>query len=98
MLHLRAHVLDHHVRALHEPLEHLVAGLRLQVELNRPLVPVQILEIRAVPSAHDVLAGRDRRLDANHVGAPVRKMPHARRARARQGEIEDKDVRKRQVG
>ena len=57
VLHLRAHVLDEHVGALDELHENGVAFLGFQIELDRALVAVQVLEVGAVAPADDVLAG-----------------------------------------
>src|SRR5258706_10539884 len=61
---------------------------------------MQILEIRAMPASDDILAGSNWRFDTYHVGAPIREMPHAGWARAREREIEHYDAcqRKTRVG
>ena len=53
-----AEVLDHDVGLFGQPLEHLEALGVLQVERHRPLVAVQILEVRALARAARLLAGR----------------------------------------
>ena len=71
---------------------------RFEVELDRALVAVEVLEVDAVAAADDVLARGLRRLDADHVRAPVGEMAHARRARARERQIEDDGFGKRELG
>ena len=57
---------------------------------------MQVLEIKTFALAGEVFTGDFRRLDANDVRPPVGEMPHAGRARARQGEIEHGDTGERQ--
>jgi RNA polymerase sigma-70 factor (sigma-E family) len=51
----RPHVLDQHVGAVGQAPEHLAPGGGLQVQGQRPLVPVQLLEVAAVPAAAERL-------------------------------------------
>ena len=83
-------VLDHDVGLLGEALEHFEALRVLQVQRHRPLVAVQILEVRALPRAARLLASRilQQRVDLDDVGAPVRQLPHAGGPGADAGEIE----------
>ena len=83
-------VLDHDVGLLGEALEHFEALRVLQVERHRPLVAVQILEVRALPRPARLLATRilQQRVDLDDVGAPVRQLPHAGGPGANAGEIE----------
>jgi hypothetical protein len=50
-----------------------------------------------MPASDDILAGSNRGFDPYHVSAPIREMPHARWARARQREIEHHDARQRKT-
>jgi hypothetical protein len=66
------HVLDQHVGGVNQAHQHLAPVGRLEVQRQRPLVAVQVLEIAAVA----VLAGARpgpaaRRLHTDDVGAPV---------------------------
>ncbi len=88
-----AHVFHHHVGAFDQTQKDRIAFRRFQIEADRPFVAMQILEIRAMPASDDILAGSNRRFDTYHVSAPIREMPHARWARARQREVEHHDAR-----
>ena len=88
MLHLGAHVLDDDVGGLHQAHERGVAFRRLQVQRHRPLVAVQVLEVEAMAVAGDLLAVGRRRLDLDHIGAPVGEMPHAGGSGARQRQVQ----------
>ena len=55
VLYVCAHVLDDHVGALYQPHERCAALGRLQVEPHHALVAVQVLEIRPVALAGDIL-------------------------------------------
>ena len=94
VLHVGAVVLDDHVGLLRELHEDRVAFLALEVERDRLLVAVQVLEVEAVAAAaHGVgAAGFGRRLDLDHLRAPVGELAHRRRAGAMCREIENLDV------
>ena len=85
-----AEVLDHHVGLLRQPPEHLEALRVFQVERHRPLVAVQILEVRAVARAARLFAAGvlQQGIDLDDIGAPVRELPHAGRPGADAGQIE----------
>ena len=70
-LHVRAVILDDDVGALRHPLEHPDALFRLEVERHAPLVAVQVLEVRRVAGREILVPAQPRRLDLDHVGAPV---------------------------
>ena len=98
MLHRRAHILDNHVRRGHQPHERRMTFGVLQVQIDGALVSMQVLEIEAVPCPGNLLRPRlGRRLNADHVRPPIRQMAHAGRASARQGQVEDRNARKRQL-
>ena len=58
VLHVRPHVLDDHVGRRRQLHERGMPRRRLQVQLDHPLVAVQVLEVRPVPVAADLLAPR----------------------------------------
>ena len=62
----------------------------LQVERHRPLVAVQVLEIRAMARPARLLAGGIlyQGVDLDDVGAPIRELAHAGRPGADAGEVE----------
>ncbi len=97
MLHLRAHIFDHDVGGAREAHERFVPGRVFQVQPDRALVAMQVLEVEAVAVAGDVLALR-RRFDADHVGAPVGQVTHAGRPGAGQGQVEHGQAVQRQAG
>ena len=86
-----AHVFDDDIRALDQTPEHRVPLLGLEVELHRALVAVEVLKIGAVAPADHVFAHRLRRLDADHVGAPIGEMPHACGTGARERKVKHDD-------
>ena len=92
------HVLDDDVGLFGEPHEDLAALVGLQVQRDGALVAMQVLEVRAVAAADHFagFAGFRRRLDADHVGAPVGQRAHAGRTGARQRQIEHLEARQRQ--
>ena len=59
---------------------------------------MEVLEVETVAAAGHVFALLFRRLDADHVRAPVGEVAHARGAGAREREIDDDDTGERQVG
>src|SRR5712672_2514606 len=96
LLHVRPEILHHHVVLLDQPPEHREPLGRLQVQRDAALVAVQVLEIRPLARAARRLAALElrRRLDLDHVGAPVGELTHAGRPRANPGEVEDGKTRK----
>jgi len=90
-------VLDHDVGRLHQLAQDRPPRLLFEVERDRALVAVQVLEVGAVArSAHvfvRVHAGR--RLDLDHVGAEVGELLDAGRAGAHACEIDDPEARER---
>ena len=96
VLHADPHVLDEHVRLLGEAEEDALAFLGLEVEHHRPLVAVQVLVVEAVAIA-DVAGAVARRLDADHLGAPVGEVPDAGRPGPRDREVEHADPAERQL-
>ena len=89
--------LDDHGRSRCERLEQVPTRLRLQVQGQRPLVPVQGVEDRPLAvdqgrvPAHVVTGSR--LLDLDHVGALVREEHGAERSGKQAGEIENADSR-----
>ena len=90
VLHVGPEVLDHHVGLFREALKHLEALGVFQIERHRPLVAVQVLEIRTMARAARLLAAGvlHQGVDLDDIGAPVRELPHAGRPGADAGEIE----------
>src|SRR5256885_4838026 len=98
-LHIGTIVLDDDVGGLRELHEDCHTLLRLQVEGDRALVAVQVLEIRAVArAAHRIALDARRRFDLDHVGSEIRELPHAGRPGAHARKIEDAKARKRGGG
>ncbi len=94
------HVLDNDVGRFRQSHQDFAAFVGLQVQRDGALVAMQVLEIRTVAAAHqfaDLVVSR-RRLDPDHVGAPVGQRAHAGRAGARQGQVDDLEARQRQPG
>ena len=93
------HVLDQHVGRVRQAQQHVTAARRLEVQGQRPLVPVQVLEVAAVPGfvgrAVGGVAGR--RLHPDDVGPPVGQLADAGRAGPRHGEVDDPDVAEREM-
>ena len=93
-LHVGPVVLDHDVGGLRELHEDLHAFSVLEVERDRALVAMQVLEVRAFSrSAHRGLQPR-RRLDLDHVRAEVGELAHAGRPGAHAREIKNAETRK----
>ena len=100
MLHVGPHVLDDDVRVPGQTQEEVAPLGCFQVDPDRTLAPVQILEIAAV-AGPDQIAGRLVRLaplDPEHIGAPVRQLAHGERTRPRMGEVEHPEPRERAPG
>ena len=99
-LHVRTIVLDHDVGALDEAHERRSTGRVLEVQGHRPLVAVEVLEVRSVPCAPhpaglvDGLGG----FDLDDVGTPVRELAHGGRTGAHPCQIEHREARERHVG
>ena len=95
-LHVGPKILHQHVCLLDHAVENVAAFLAAQVERHATLVAVLVLEVRLVP-AGDIarIAGA---LDADDIGAPIRKLAHAHGPRARVGEIEHDQVLQRTRG
>ena len=94
-----AHVLDDDVRLLREPHQDFAALIGFQVQRDGALVAMQVLEVRAIASP-DQFAGFTvfrRRLDPDHVGAPIGQRAHAGGTCARQGQIDHLEPRQRQL-
>ena len=79
------HVLDDHVGLFGQPHQDLAALVGLQVQRDGALVAMQVLEVRTIALAHQFvgLGVARRRLDPDHVGAPVRQRAARRRRPAR---------------
>jgi hypothetical protein len=87
-LHVRAVILDHNVGLLDKAAQYFQPFRRLQIECQAAFVAVQVLKIRAVPLAAQTGIAL-RRLDLDHVGAPVGELPHAGRPGAHPRQIDD---------
>ena len=94
VLHVGAVVLDDDVGLLGELHEDRVTFLALEVERDRLLVAMQVLEVEAVArAAHGVgAAGFGGLLDLDDLGAPVGELAHRRRAGAMRGQVEDQEI------
>ncbi len=89
MLDLDPHVLDDDIGMRNQSHEGLVTLGRFQVELDHPLIAMEVLVVGAVAKAEDFIAAAfGGRLDADDVGAPVREMAHRGRPRARERQVE----------
>ena len=96
----RRQVLDHHVAGLHQPLQHLLAGRVLAVELDRALVVVEHGEVEAVGARLvDQLAARRIAgagpFHLDHVRPEPGEQLGAGRPRLDVGEVEDLDALER---
>src|SRR6185503_12527592 len=89
VLHARPVVLDQHVGALGHLDEDVAPFGLFQVELEAPLVAMEVLEVRAVARAGDAVL---RPFDLDDVGAPVGEDAAAVRAGARPREVDDLEV------
>src|SRR5262249_23856941 len=101
LLHVGAEILDHHVGLPHHSPERGEPRLGLEVEGDRALVAVQVLEVGTVARAAGGVAGPfqlGRRLNLDDVGAPVGELAHAGRARAYPGQVQDGEPLKRARG
>ena len=88
-LHVGAEIFDDDVGLFHQPPEDLEAFRLFQVERHRALVAVQVLEVRTMARAAELLpAVLQNRVDLDDVGAPIRQLPHAGRAGPDAGEVE----------
>ncbi len=84
-----AEILDHHVGLFYQPHEGLDPLGVLQVERHRPLVAVQVLEVRAAARAAELLAGiLQQGVDLDDISAPVRELTRAGRTGPDAGEVE----------
>ena len=89
-------VLDDDVRVPRQTLEDRHAVRLPEIERQALLVPVQVLEVEAVAvAAHPVAGAPAGHLDLDGLRAPVDELAHARRARARPGEIQDVEAGQR---
>jgi hypothetical protein len=83
-------ILHQHVGLLDHRVEDLAALLALEIDGHAPLVAVLVLEVPFLA------AGKVRRiagpLDLDDVGAPVGELPHADRARAHMGHVENDEA------
>ena len=100
VFHAGAVVLDDDIGVLRHRQEYLAALVGLEVQRHRPLVAMEVLEVEAMALAGHhrsrILSGR--RLDLDHIGAPVGELAHGRRPRAGTSEVEDLDMGERQRG
>ena len=97
--HVGTIVLDDNVRGPDHSAKNLGAFRLLEIEGDAALVAVQILKIRSVARpAHVAALDSLRQLDLDDVGAPVRKLAHARRAGADAGQIQHFEAGERFAG
>ena len=97
-LHVGPVILDHDIRVAHQLAEDLDPLGRFQVQRQAALVAVQVLKIRTVARTAEPFAGAGRRLDLDHLGAPIGKLAHCRRTGADAGQVDDLEPGKRQRG
>ena len=99
-LHVGAKILDHHIGLPREPQQGRAARLAFQVERDAALVAVQVLEVGTVAGAADRVAAFQpfRRLDLDHVGAPIGELARASRARAHPRQVEHRQLAERSRG
>ena len=96
-LHGRSPVLDDDVSGGQQLVEQRPSGFGLEIEGEAALVAMQVLKVGTVAgSAQFVVAALGRRLDADHIGAPIRKLADRGRTGARHRQIEHTDVIQRQ--
>ncbi len=97
--HVGAVVLDDDIGGLHELHEDRDAPLVLQVEGDRALVAVQVLEVRTVArAAHRLALDARRRFDLDDVRPEIGELAHAGGPCAHARKIEDAKARKRGGG
>ena len=92
MLHVGFVILDDHIGALGELHKDRVALIAFEVQRNRPLVAMQVLEIGTVAAAAgrvDQLAGG---LDLDHLRTPIGELAHRRRPGAMRSQVDDEEV------
>src|SRR4029453_2028112 len=98
-LHVGAVVLDHDVGLLDQLLEDGEAVGFLEIERDRLLVAMQVLEVWSVARpAHVHVAGAGRHLDLDAVGAPIGEVAHRRRTGAYARQVEHGEAGKRSCG
>ena len=78
-------VLDHDIRLAHQLAEDLDPFRRFQIQRQTALVAVQVLEIGTVARTAEPFARTGRRLDLDHLGAPIGELAHRRRTRRGRG-------------
>ena len=86
-------ILDHDVGLGDQLQKQFPADLRLQVERQRALVAVQVLEVRAVARSAEIVIGG--RFDLDHVGTEVGELSDAGRAGTHARQVEDTQRRER---
>ena len=98
-LHVGAVVLDHHVGLLDQLHEDGEAVRLLEVERDRALVAMQVLEVGPMARpAHVHVTGAGRHLDLDAVGAPVGEVAHRGRAGTHPRQVEHGEAGKRSCG
>ena len=97
VFHLRTEILDDHIGLLGQLEKDRLALLGLQVEGQAALVAVQILKVKALASrAGDIAPRFARRLDLDHIGAPIGELAHRCRPGASMTEVENSEAGQRQ--
>ena len=91
-------VLDDDIRVPHQLAEDLDPLGCLEIQRQAALVAVQVLKIGTVTRTAETFAGPGRRLDLDHLGAPIGELAHRRRTGADAGQVEDLEPGKRQRG
>ena len=84
-----------HIGAGGQGTEDLPPAVVMQIEGQAALVALQVLKVGAGAARAQCSVGieRGRRLDLDHVGAPVRELAYRRRPRPDPGQVEHRDVR-----
>ena len=92
-LHVGAEILDDDVGLFHQPPEDLEAFRLFQVERHGALVAVQVLEVRALARAAELLPAILKNcVDLDDIGAPVRQLAYAGRTGPDAGEVEHSEA------
>jgi hypothetical protein len=91
VLHVGFVVLDDDIGALGKLHKDRVPLLALEVQCHRPFVAMQVLEIGPVTAAAGRIHQLSRRLDLDHLRAPIGKLAHRRRPGAVRGQVNDEE-------
>jgi len=90
VFHIRPVVFDHHISRGHQLAKQGNALRRLEIQRDRALVAMQILEVRALARTPQIFFASG--LDLDDIGAKVSEMSGADRARPHAGQVEHTQV------